>query len=86
LGVVDPHLGDVIKASYEIDAWHESDSDKSLHEWLGLTWEEHQLYVKQPDSLAAILQARRQRGSVDELLQASPPVGRLAGAGGKTES
>lgn len=29
-----------------IDAWHESDSDKELHEYLGWTWDEYRHYVE----------------------------------------
>lgn len=28
-----------------IDAWHNSDSDLPLHDYLGMTWEEYQQWV-----------------------------------------
>ncbi|PLS19422.1 hypothetical protein CVD28_03125 [Bacillus sp. M6-12] len=29
-----------------IEEWHNGDSDKELHEFLGLTWEQYSIYVK----------------------------------------
>lgn len=29
-----------------IDAWHESDSNLELHEWLGMTWEKYRRFVE----------------------------------------
>jgi hypothetical protein len=31
-----------------IEQWHESDSEKELHEYLGMTWEEYALWVERP--------------------------------------
>ena len=36
---------DLTRIDDEIDAWHEADTTISLHEWLGLTSDEYQLYV-----------------------------------------
>ena len=41
-----------------VDRWHESDGDLSIHEFLGMTREEYLDWVKDPDVLARILDAR----------------------------
>ena len=37
---------DLTRIDGEIDAWHETETTIPLHEWLGLTLEEYQLYVE----------------------------------------
>lgn len=41
-----------------VDRWHESDSDLSIHEFLGMTREEYLSWVKDPNVLPCILDAR----------------------------
>ena len=41
-----------------VDRWHESDSDLSIHEFLGMTREEYLSWVKEPNVLPRILDAR----------------------------
>ena len=41
-----------------VDRWHESDSDLSIHEFLGMTREEYLSWVKDPNVLPRILDAR----------------------------
>ena len=41
-----------------VDSWHESDSDLSIHEFLGMTREEYLSWVKDPNVLPRILDAR----------------------------
>jgi putative heme iron utilization protein len=31
-----------------IEQWHNSNSEKSLHEFLGMSWEEYSLFIKDP--------------------------------------
>ena len=61
---------DLTRIDDEIDAWHEADTAVSLHEWLGLTSDEYQLYVEKPASIRIILAARHQNRSLKELLAA----------------
>lgn len=39
--------------------WHESDSDESLAEYLGMTIEEYALWVETPNALQNIIAARK---------------------------
>jgi hypothetical protein len=38
-----------------VERWHESDSTESLHEYLGLTWDEYALWTEKPETLRLIL-------------------------------
>lgn len=42
-----------------IDAWHTNESGVPLHEYLGLTFEEYQVFVVQPSMLQGILATRK---------------------------
>ena len=59
---------DLTRIDDEIDAWHEADTTMPLHEWLGFTPDEYQLYVELPASIRIILAARHQNRSLKELL------------------
>ena len=61
---------DLTKIDDEIGAWHEADTTVPLHEWLGLTSDEYQLYVEKPVSIRIILAARQHNRSLKELLSA----------------
>lgn len=39
----------------KIDAWHNSDSELKLHEYLGWTWDEYRAYVEKTTLPARIL-------------------------------
>src|SRR6266478_5369699 len=65
----------------EIDAWHEADTTIPLHEWLGLTADEYQLYVEKPASIRVILAARHQNRSLKELLDAKDATSFIAARG-----
>jgi hypothetical protein len=41
-----------------VEAWHESDSNEEIHEFLGMTFEEYSLWVADADSINIILAAR----------------------------
>lgn len=38
-----------------VEAWHESDSDRELHETIGMTFEEYGRWAKDPDTLISII-------------------------------
>jgi hypothetical protein len=52
-----------------VDAWHEGDDPRELHEFLGLTWDEYALWGEQPDALRYILAARWRDVPVAALLR-----------------
>lgn len=44
-----------------IDAWHNGDSTTSLHEYLGMTFEEYTAYIETDDNLPFIVAARKKQ-------------------------
>ncbi|MFF3892598.1 hypothetical protein ACFYY3_05245 [Streptomyces sp. NPDC001812] len=54
-----------------VDGWGDSDSDLSLHEYLGFTWDEYRLWVEKPESLRYIIAAHRHGVPVSEELERS---------------
>src|SRR5713101_3289958 len=76
---------DLTRIDDEIDAWHEADTTVSVHEWLGLTPDEYQLYVEKPASIRIILAARRQNRSLKELLAANDATSLIAARGASVE-
>jgi hypothetical protein len=42
-----------------IEEWHNSDSNKELHEYLGLTWEQYAKFVEDEESFEANLKGER---------------------------
>lgn len=53
--------GDALMSDIDdyIDSWHESDSDLSLSEFLGMSPEDYQLYVEDAAYLATIITAHK---------------------------
>jgi hypothetical protein len=41
-----------------VDAWHETDGKKPLHEFLGMKKSEYALWIRDPDLLAYIVKSR----------------------------
>ena len=72
---------DLTRIDDEIDAWHEADTRAPLHEWLGLTPDEYQLYVEKPASIRIILAARRHNRSLKELLAAKDSTSLITALG-----
>ena len=69
------------KIDDEIDAWHQSETQLSLHEWLGFTPEEYALYVEKPQLLRAILAARHYGLSVKDFVTIGQAETQLAARG-----
>jgi hypothetical protein len=65
--------------------WHEGGTRQSLHEYLGLTWEEYALWVEQPQSLRLIIAARERDTPVIEMI-GQVHEHALAARGGLSES
>jgi len=42
-----------------VDRWHDAPADRALHEFLGMTEEEYSLWLRVPDALPYIHDARR---------------------------
>ena len=51
-----------------VNRWHEGNDPKELSEFLGMTEEEYDLWVEQPESLRHILYARRHKMPLAEAL------------------
>lgn len=52
-----------------IERWHQCNSDKSIHDFLGLTMHEYTQWVENPDVLSKIVTARRAGANIEDLLQ-----------------
>ena len=52
-----------------IKRWHQRNSDKSIHDFLGLTWYEYSLWVENPEVLSEIVTARHTGTNIDDLIQ-----------------
>ena len=72
---------DLTRIDDEIDAWHEADTTIPLHEWLGFTPDEYQLYVEMPASIRIILAARHHNRSLKDLLSAKDSTSLIAARG-----
>jgi hypothetical protein len=69
-----------------IDAWHDAPADskiasQSLHEFLGMSWDEYRLWVERPEALRFIAAAHRQGKPVAEILATRDRYGLAARAG-----
>ncbi|MEA4822251.1 MAG: hypothetical protein VB122_08525 [Erysipelotrichales bacterium] len=42
-----------------VDAWHEGDDDRELNEYLGMSDDEYEMWIKNPTSIRHILYCRR---------------------------
>jgi hypothetical protein len=59
--------GEVVQDEIDdfVDEWHDDEQDdRALHEFLGMTQQEYELWVEQPGSLRLILAARNE-GAAD---------------------
>ena len=72
---------DLSRIDDEIDAWHEAHTTVPLHEWLGLTPDEYELYVEKPAAIRIILAARHHNRSLKELLSAKDSASLIAARG-----
>jgi hypothetical protein len=81
--IVDPSTA-VLDA---IGAWHESDSDVELHDWLGMTRDEYALFVERPNALRIIFHARHFGLDALELIrtEVERPSARIAARGAESE-
>jgi hypothetical protein len=52
-----------------IDLWHDSDTEMSLHKFLGMTKEEYALYVEDEQYLATIVTARREKSNIKLIIE-----------------
>ena len=65
-----------------IDMWHDGDSTKELHEFLGMRHDEYSLWLGNPDMLAVICTARRQRRPLVDAVNDNLPQLRMAARSG----
>jgi len=47
-----------------IEAWHQSDSEATVYEYLGMTFEEYSLWATDPDMIDVILSARHSHSAL----------------------
>ena len=52
-----------------VEAWHEGDDPRDLHDYLGLTWEEYALFGERPEALRYIMFSRKHGVPVEDVLQ-----------------
>ena len=70
-----------------VDEWHDSDGDKSLSEFLGMTEEEYKLWVTKGDSsLKAIIFSRVNQISLDSFFQNPSDITWAARANGHSSN
>jgi hypothetical protein len=75
--VLDP----VVEGFAAIDAWHDATTDLELHDWLGMTEDEYKLFAEKPESIRAILAARKHGVDLITLLRPAGQGIRLAARG-----
>lgn len=51
-----------------VDRWHEAPDGRELHHYLGMTPEEYSLWLRVPDALPYIVQARREIRPLTEVV------------------
>jgi siroheme synthase (precorrin-2 oxidase/ferrochelatase) len=51
-----------------IDEWHESDSDITIYEFLGMSQKEYRMWVENDDVLKYIIMAHIQQKDIDDIL------------------
>lgn len=53
--------GDAMSDEIEdfVEAWHGSESNEEIYDFLGMTWEEYSLWMTDPDFIELIIYARR---------------------------
>lgn len=61
--------GDVDAAEIDdfVERWHDSDTAHELHDFLGMTWREYQLWAERSESLSFILASRKYNVPVESL-------------------
>jgi hypothetical protein len=52
-----------------VELWHDSDTELSLHEFLGMTKKEYALYVEDEQYLAMIVTARREKSNIELIIE-----------------
>ena len=52
-----------------VEQWHQCNSNKKIHDFLGLTLYEYSLWVENPEILSKIVTARLTGTNMDDLLQ-----------------
>lgn len=57
-----------------VDDWHDSDSDLSIHDFLGMTHREYSLWVQDPSCLPQIVIAHRQHKEMTEIPRGHGPL------------
>jgi hypothetical protein len=66
-------MGEVLAEEIDdfVAQWHETDTDRSIEEYLGLTPQEYILWVEKPEALEFILYSRRYNNPLQDYEAAS---------------
>jgi hypothetical protein len=65
-----------------VEAWHEKPEGKPLCRYLGMKRPEYSLWIRDPDSLAYIIKARREQRPLTEVINHSYKQSRIAAGSG----
>jgi hypothetical protein len=60
-----------------VDAWHNSDSDLEIYDYLGLSFDEYSIWVEQPQLLSMVINSKRFKKSL-ETVQGAESIHTLA--------
>lgn len=52
-----------------VEKWHKSAPNQSLHDFLGMTWDEYSLWVADNDILPYIVTAHKENEKIEDLLE-----------------
>jgi hypothetical protein len=52
-----------------VEAWHEGDDPRELHEYLGLSWDEYALSVERPHALRFVLFSKKHDVPLTDVLE-----------------
>lgn len=71
--------------------WHDAADDSpeaklELHEYLGMSWKEYQLWAEKPSSIRYLLAAREERTPVEAVLRRATLVGAAARSSDASEA
>ena len=77
---------DLSEIDQYVDIWHKGLDPRELHDFLGLRWEEYQLWVERPESLPFILASRKYHIPLSDALKPSEGFAAAARAGTPAEA
>lgn len=52
-----------------VEQWHAGSPTATIHEFLGMTWDEYALWVEQPRALRLIIAARKHEEPIEDIIR-----------------